>query len=168
MILVQRLRVVHPAIQSRREVLRDAHNHLHGDHAVGGQAEDAVGALQMRIGRFVVFDDREASDGGEEGDVVEGSVGVCALLFLLCRVRWLHDEDALDEEEHRGGVEELEWSQSCVDGGWKLRDEQDAPRTVPRRWRILLPRLLLPAVWLSVCVVGGQAAVGVRTIHAPN
>ena len=109
MVLIQRLGIVHAAVQPGREVLRDAHNHLDRNHAVSRQAEDAVRALQVRVGGFVVFDYGQAAYCGEEGYVVEGGVGVCALLFLLCGVCWLDDEDALDEEEHGGGVEELGW-----------------------------------------------------------
>ena len=56
---------------------------------------------------FVVLDDDESGDGGEEGYVVQGGVGVGALFLLFGRVGWLEDEDALDEEEDGGGVEEL-------------------------------------------------------------
>lgn len=65
--------------------------------------------LEVRAGvvEFVVLDDDQPGDGGEEGDVVQGAVRVGALFLLLRGVGWLEDEDGLDEEEEGGGVEEL-------------------------------------------------------------
>lgn len=65
--------------------------------------------LEVRavVVEFVVLNDDEPGDGGEEGDVVQGRVGVGALLLLLGCVGGLEDEDALDEEEDCGRVEEL-------------------------------------------------------------
>lgn len=60
------------------------------------------------VGDFVVLDQYEAGDGGQEGDVVEGGVGVGSLLLLFGSVGWLEHEDALDEKEQGSGVEELE------------------------------------------------------------
>lgn len=56
---------------------------------------------------FVVFDDDEAGDCGQDGDVVEGGVDVGALFLLFAGVGGLDDKDGLDEEEESGGVEEL-------------------------------------------------------------
>jgi len=48
---------------------------------------------------FVIFDDDETSHCGQDGDVVESSMSICALFLLLCCVSGLQYEDALDEEE---------------------------------------------------------------------
>ena len=48
---------------------------------------------------FVVLDYDQTGNRREEGDVVERGVCVCSLLFLLCCVGWLEDEDGLDEEQ---------------------------------------------------------------------
>lgn len=56
---------------------------------------------------LVVFNDHQTRDGSQKCDVVESGVSVRALLFLLRGVRGLEDEDALNEEEHGGGVKEL-------------------------------------------------------------
>ena len=63
--------------------------------------------VDAAVVELVVLDDDEAGDGGEQRDVVERRVGVGALFLLLGGVRGLQDEDALDEEEEGGGVEEL-------------------------------------------------------------
>ena len=108
-VFIQRLRVLHATVYVRREVLRDAHNQLQDDHDVGHQAKDGVGGDEVVavVVEFVVLDHDQAGDGGEEGDVVESGVRVGALFLLLGSVGWLEDEDALDEEEHCCGVEEL-------------------------------------------------------------
>ena len=59
------------------------------------------------VGDLIVFDDDKACNASEKSDVVESSVGVGAFLFLLGCVRGLKDEDALDQEQEGGGVEEL-------------------------------------------------------------
>ena len=59
------------------------------------------------MGDLIVLDYDEACNASEKADVVESSVGVGAFLFLLGCVRGLKDEDALDQEEEGGGVEEL-------------------------------------------------------------
>ena len=51
----------------------------------------------------------KASYCGAECNIVQSCMSICALLLLLCGVGWLDDEDALYEEEHGGGVQELKW-----------------------------------------------------------
>lgn len=110
MVLVQRLGLILPTVQPRREVLRNARNGLQDDQDVGDQTQDGVRGLEMRapVVEFVVLDDDQPGDGGEDGDVVECRMGVGSLFLLLGRVRGLQDEDGLDEKEEGGGVEELE------------------------------------------------------------
>jgi hypothetical protein len=82
---------------------------LDEDQDVGDESEDSVGGDEVgaAVADLVVFDYDEAGEGGEEGDVVEGGVRVGAFLLLFGGVGWLDDEDALDEEDKGGGVEEL-------------------------------------------------------------
>ena len=93
----------------RDEVLRDTDNGLQGRQDVCDQAKDGVRRLEVRsvVADLVVFDHDQAGESGEQGDVVEGGVRVGALFLLGGCVGWLDDEDALDEEEEGGGVEEL-------------------------------------------------------------
>jgi hypothetical protein len=107
-VLVQLLRILHPAVQRGHKVLRDADDRLDEDQDVGDEAEDGVRRDKVRaaVADLVVFDHDEAGEGGEEGDVVEGGVRVGALFLLRGCVGRLDDEDALDEEEEGGGVEE--------------------------------------------------------------
>ncbi len=63
--------------------------------------------VRVPIFNFIVLDDDQPGDGSEQGDVVEGGVGEGAVFLLFGGVRRLEDEDALDEEEDGGGVEEL-------------------------------------------------------------
>jgi hypothetical protein len=60
------------------------------------------------VADLVVFNHNQSSDGCQKGNVVQGGVRICAFLLLLCGVSGLDNEDALDEEEERGGVEELQ------------------------------------------------------------
>jgi hypothetical protein len=108
-VLVQLLRILHPAVQRGHKVLRDADDRLDEDQDVGDEAEDGVRRDKVRaaVADLVVFDHDQAGEGGEERDVVEGGVRVGALFLLRGCVGWLDDEDALDEEDEGGGVEEL-------------------------------------------------------------
>ena len=76
--------------------------------------------VDAAVVELVVLDDDEAGDGGEQRDVVERRVGVGALFLLLGGVRGLQDEDALDEEEEGGGVEELESTSAGVMGELRM------------------------------------------------
>lgn len=109
MVFVQSLRIVDAPVESRREVLRYPDDRLQRDEDVGYQSQDGVRGFEVRAAMvyFVVFDDDEAGDGGEHGYIVQRRVRVCPLLLLCGGVRRLEDEDALDEEEDGGGVEEL-------------------------------------------------------------
>jgi hypothetical protein len=55
---------------------------------------------------FRVLDNDQAGHSCQQRNVVERSMRDCALLLLLCGVRWLQDEDALDKEEEGGGIDE--------------------------------------------------------------
>jgi hypothetical protein len=59
------------------------------------------------VADLIVFNYNQSGDGCQKGDVVECGVRIRAFLLLLCGVSGLDNEDALDEEEERGGVEEL-------------------------------------------------------------
>ena len=85
MILPNRLGVVNTAIHGREEILRDAHYRLDGEHDVGDEPEDGVRRLEvtMRGLDFVVFDDDQPGEEGEDGGAVENSVNICALAFLF-------------------------------------------------------------------------------------
>jgi hypothetical protein len=108
-VLVQLLRILHPAVQRGHKVLSNADDRLDQDQDVGDEAEDGVRRDKVRaaVADLVVFDHDQAGEGGEERDVVEGGVRVGALFLLRGCVGWLDDEDALDEEDEGGGVEEL-------------------------------------------------------------
>ena len=109
MVLVQLLRILHTTIQRGHKVLRDSHDRLDEDQDVGDESEDSVWGDEVgaAVADLVVFDHDQAGESGEQGDVVEGGVRVGALFLLGGCVGWLDDEDALDEEEEGGGVEEL-------------------------------------------------------------
>jgi hypothetical protein len=108
-VLVQLLRILHSAVQRGHKVLSDSDDRLDEDQDVGDEPEDGVRGDEVgaAVADLVVFDYDEAGEGGEEGDVVEGGVRVGAFLLLFGGVGWLDDEDALDEEDEGGGVEEL-------------------------------------------------------------
>jgi hypothetical protein len=108
-VLVQFLRIVDSAVQRGYKVLRDSDDRLDEDEDIGDQPEDGVGGHEVRavVADLVVLDHDEAGEGGEQRDVVEGGVRVGAFFLLLGCVGWLDDEDALDEEDEGGGVEEL-------------------------------------------------------------
>ena len=108
-VLVQLLRILHSAVKRRHKVLGDSDDSLDEHQDVGYEAEDGVRRDEVRtaVADLVVFDHDQAGEGGEQGDVVEGGMRVGALFLLGGCVGWLDDEDALDEEEEGGGVEEL-------------------------------------------------------------
>lgn len=108
-VLVQLLRILLAAVDLRHKVLRHADKGLDGDQDVGEQAKDGVGRLEVYafVRDLVVLDDDEAGDGRGEGEVIETSVGVGALLLLLRRVRGLQDEHTLSKEQDRCRVEQL-------------------------------------------------------------
>ena len=53
--------------------------------------------LEVRMVRFdfVVLDDNEATEEGEDGGAVQSGVNVCASPFLGRGVGWLEDQDGL-------------------------------------------------------------------------
>jgi hypothetical protein len=57
------------------------------------------------VADLVVFYHDQPGDGCQKGNVIQRGVRICAFLLLLCGVGRLNNEDALDEEEERGGVE---------------------------------------------------------------
>lgn len=111
MVLVDRLGVVDASEDRRDVVLGDADEGLEDEEDVGEQAEDGVRGAEVLavVGDFVVFDDDEAGDEGEDAGAVEDGVDAGALLLLLGGVGRLEDEDCLGGEEDAGGVEELGW-----------------------------------------------------------
>lgn len=80
--------------------------------------------MRAVVRELVVLDDDEAGDGGKDGDIVEGGVGVGAFPLLLGGVSGLEDEDAFDEEQYGGGVEELAFGVSTMERSLN-RDGQD-------------------------------------------
>lgn len=109
MILVNTLRVIHAPEHTRDVILCDAHDGLQEEENVGDQAEDGVGGFEVcaAVGDFVVFDDDEGGEEGEDGGHVEGGVDVGALSLLLGGMGWLKEENGLGGEEDACGVEEL-------------------------------------------------------------
>lgn len=109
-VLVQRLRIIDAPVQAREEVLRDANKSLQEQEDVCHETENGVRGFEMGsvVVELVVFDDNEAGEGGQDGDIVQGGVHVGSLLLLFGGVGWLEDEEGLDEEEQSGGVEELQ------------------------------------------------------------
>lgn len=109
MILVKLLGVVHTAVELRDKVLRDTDHRLQRCEDVCEQAQDGMRRLEVCsiVADLVVLDHDQSGDGCQECDIVESRVCVCAFLLLFCGVRGLDDEDALNEEEEGGRVEEL-------------------------------------------------------------
>lgn len=93
----------------RDKVLGDSNHSLQCCEDVRDQAEDGVRRNEVCavVADLVVLDHDQSSDGCEKRNIVESCVRVCAFLLLLCSVRGLDNEDALDEQEEGGGVEEL-------------------------------------------------------------
>lgn len=54
--------------------------------------------MRNPLGYLVVFDDYQACYQRSAGETVDGEMRDCSLVFLLCRVRGLEDEDGLREE----------------------------------------------------------------------
>lgn len=92
-VLVNRLCVIHPAVQLRHVVLREAHDGLDVHQDVEREPEDCVRAGEMLVPRacFVQLDDDQA--GGQRGcaEEVEEEVCECACALLRGRVRGLKD-----------------------------------------------------------------------------
>ena len=103
-VLVDALRIIHTAIQSRQEILREADQRLHNDQDVRDETQDRVRRLEMHalVRELVDLDDDETGDRGGKRDPVEARVYQCALLLLLGCVCWLQHEHALDVEEDGG------------------------------------------------------------------
>ena len=89
--------------------MSDANHSLQSREDVRDQAEDSVRRHEVRavVADLVVLDHDQSSDGCEERDIVESCMRVCTFLLLLRGVCRLNHEDALNEQEESGGVEEL-------------------------------------------------------------
>ena len=109
MVLVERFRVVLASVEPGQEELCQAHHGLRPDKDIRDEAQYGVRRLEVlpAVADLVVLDDDQPCDGGEGCDIVERGVDVGALFLLLRGVGRLEDEDALDEEEDGGGVQEL-------------------------------------------------------------
>ena len=122
MILVERLCIVYTSVQSRHEELRHPDECLQPDQDVGDESEDGMRRDEVCsvVRELVVLDDYQSGNRCEERKVVECRVCVGSILLLLGSMCGLHDEDALDEEERGGGVEERvegEKRKWCVEDG---------------------------------------------------
>ena len=109
MVLVDRLGVIHATIEAREVVLRYTYQCLQHEKNIRNQPQNRVRRDEMpvsAIGDFVVLDDDEAGEEGEDGGDVQDGVDVCALMFLLGGMRRLEDEDGLGSKEDAGGVKE--------------------------------------------------------------
>ena len=108
-VFVNGLGIVHAPVDAGGVVLRYAHDGLDGKEDVGDEAEDAVGGGEVggAVGEFVIFDDYECGEEGEDGGAVDDGVDVGAQVFLFRGVRWLEHEDGLGDQEQAGGVEQL-------------------------------------------------------------
>jgi hypothetical protein len=89
--------------------LRDANDSLQSRKDVCDQAKNCMRRLEVCpvMADLIVFNYNQSGDGCQKGNVVQCGVGICAFLLLLCGVSGLDNEYALDEEEERGGIEEL-------------------------------------------------------------
>ena len=109
MVFIQRLGIVHTPVESRGVILRNPDNSLNAKEDVRDEAENGVGRNEMipRVGDFVVLDDDQTSNEGQDARDINGGVDVGAPFLLLGGVGWLEDEDGLGDEEDAGGVQKL-------------------------------------------------------------
>lgn len=97
MIFPHGLGVIDAAEQCGDVVLRDADEGLEEEEDVDKETEDVVRGTEVGavVGEFVVFDDDEAAQQGQNAGTVEDGVDGGALLFLGGGVRGLEHEDGL-------------------------------------------------------------------------
>ena len=104
MVLIDTLRLVHAAVQTRRVILRESYDGLNIHKHVECQSQSRVRGLEVLMAGacLVHFNDDEACGQGGGAEDVEEEVrqGACAL--LLRGVRGLDDEGCLDGEEEAG------------------------------------------------------------------
>lgn len=145
-IFVNLLCAVDTAPEAGGEVLREANNGLDDDQDVSDDAENGMGGLKMveAAAGLVDLNDNQASDEGDDAQLVEAKVDVGTMALLLSRVRGLQDQDALSEEQDAGGIEKLlaksaqrfHQIRQSFDGVGRYA--RDGPRRVSdrgRRWR---------------------------------
>lgn len=108
-VLVDALRIVHAAVQTRGIVLGEPDDGLDVHQHVEGEAEDRVRGLEVLVpgAGFVELDDDETRGQCRGAEDVEEEVGEGTGAFLLGGVGWLKDECGLDGEEETSGVQEL-------------------------------------------------------------
>ena len=101
MILINPLRILQPAIQTRRIILRNPHNRLHTKQNIRQQSQNCMRALEMRsrMRDLVVFYNYESRQQSEDGETVGHCVDTGSRMFLLGGVCGLQDQDRLRCEQ---------------------------------------------------------------------
>ena len=96
-VLVNGFGIIHTSIDARGIVLRYSHDSLDSEEDVCDEPKDAVrgGEMGGSMGKFVVFDDYEGGEEGQNRGAIDDGVYVGADSFLLRGMRGLEDEDGL-------------------------------------------------------------------------
>jgi len=127
MVLVNRFRIVHAAVQLRHVVLREADQRLDVHEHVERQAQAGMRGFEMLVAGagFVHFDDDEAGSECGSAEDVEQEVDESTRTFLRGGMCGLKNKGGLDGEEEACGVEELTFRQStlCVQRRSRTRHE---------------------------------------------
>lgn len=110
MVLIDTLRVVHPAIQRRSVVLRETHKSLDEQQDIKYQTKNGVGRVEVItiVTDLVDLDDDKTGNEGRDAYKVEKKVRRCASALLARSMGGLENEGCLCNKEKAGGVKKLE------------------------------------------------------------
>jgi hypothetical protein len=111
MVLINGLGVVDATEHGRDIILCNTNQGLDDQQSVGDEAENGVRGRKVGavVIEFVVFNNDETRNEGEEGGAIQSRVDVGPELLLVSGVGGLKDQNGLRAEEETGGVEELGW-----------------------------------------------------------
>lgn len=104
MILIASLRIANATEQRRGVERHEPDKSLHDEERVDGETEAGVHRREVLavVGSFVVDDNGEPAEQGEDAQEVEGGVRVGADALLSGGVGGLEEEDGLGDEEEPG------------------------------------------------------------------
>lgn len=110
MVLVDTLRVVHPAIQRRSVVLRETHKGLDEQQDIEYQTKDGVRRVEVItiVTDLVDLNDDKTGNEGRDAYKMKKKVRRCASALLARSMGGLEDEGCLCNKEKTGRVQELE------------------------------------------------------------